>query len=137
MGTLFEDIFEVLEKDPDGRRFDKVSRFRMHSDVFDITVVLDINLGIYKMNVGDKLTLGLAASLDGNQDTGAFDPQMYHDGHRPPLLDKFEYIQYGKVFKVIDKSDNNPPLQELLISYGGMLMLIYGDPKKIKLHLFG
>eukprot|EP01025_Chloroclados_australasicus_P046907 TRINITY_DN5193_c1_g3_i1.p2 TRINITY_DN5193_c1_g3~~TRINITY_DN5193_c1_g3_i1.p2 ORF type:complete len:151 (-),score=21.81 TRINITY_DN5193_c1_g3_i1:471-923(-) len=129
--VLFEDIFEVLEKDPDGRRFDKVSRFRLHSDVFDVTVVLDVNIGIYQLSVGEKLTLALASSLDGSQDTGHFDPQIYHDGKRPLLLDKFEFIMYGKIFKVTDKKENNLPVQELLISYGGLMMLISGDPKKL------
>ena len=87
---LFNDIFEVLEKDPDGKQFDKgsslltlhactalmdyhfeqkitmyshdlqgnnncaylaVSRFRCHSDLFGMGLMLDINTDIYPVKV--------------------------------------------------------------------------------------
>lgn len=76
-GQHFADIFEVLEKDPDGKRFDKgahrkfpflsclrrilcrwavdvtaVSRIRAHSDMYEMDLLLDINADLYPVDVG-------------------------------------------------------------------------------------
>ena len=73
-GQHFADIFEVLEKDPDGKRFDKgtgngcrpsicqcvlffivlpvaVSRIRAHSDMYEMDLLLDINSDLYPVEV--------------------------------------------------------------------------------------
>ena len=48
---LFEDVFEILKKDPDGKRFDRVSRFYARSDTYQMDLVLDVNVDIYPMEV--------------------------------------------------------------------------------------
>ena len=41
----YEDIFEVIDRDPDGKKFDKVSRFRCRSQ-FEADLEIDINVDI-------------------------------------------------------------------------------------------
>lgn len=84
---LFEDIFEVLDKDPDGKHFDKglasssrprsvvtgkilehafvapvtplrcaVSRFKCRSDLYEMDLLIDINVDIYPMEAWTWLT---------------------------------------------------------------------------------
>ena len=47
---VYEDIFEILDQDADGKRFDRVSRFRCRS-AFESDLQIDINIDIYKLEV--------------------------------------------------------------------------------------
>lgn len=62
-GILFEDIFNVKDMDPEGRKFDRVSRLHCESESFKMDLVLDINSWIYPMELGDKFRLVLATTL--------------------------------------------------------------------------
>ena len=73
-GVLFEDIFDVKDIDPEGKKFDRVSRLHCESESFKMDLILDINNWIYPMELGDKFRLVLATTLreDGFPDTGIF-----------------------------------------------------------------
>eukprot|EP00898_Chlorokybus_atmophyticus_P006923 jgi/Chlat1/7231/Chrsp57S06762 len=104
--VLFEDIFDVLDKDPDGKKFDRVSRVRCRSDYYEMECLLDINIDIYPVEVGEKLALALASTLDLNAtpDEGTFD-----QSGNPSLADKYEYVMYGKLYKYADDSSGGQP----------------------------
>lgn len=53
-GVLFEDIFNVKDMDPEGKKFDRVSRLHCESESFKMDLILDINSWIYPMELGDK-----------------------------------------------------------------------------------
>jgi DNA-directed RNA polymerase I, II, and III subunit RPABC3 len=71
-GVLFEDIFDVKDIDPEGKKFDRVSRLHCESESFKMDLILDINSWIYPMELGDKFRLILATTLkeDGFPDSG-------------------------------------------------------------------
>ena len=71
-GVLFEDIFDVKDIDPEGKKFDRVSRLHCESESFKMDLILDINTWVYPMELGDKFRLVLATTLreDGFTDTG-------------------------------------------------------------------
>ena len=71
-GVLFEDIFDVKDIDPEGKKFDRVSRLHCESESFKMDLILDINSWIYPMELGDKFRLVLATTLkeDGFPDSG-------------------------------------------------------------------
>jgi len=50
----YEDIFEILDQDADGKRFDRVSRFRCRS-AFESDLQIDINIDIYKLEVRPRV----------------------------------------------------------------------------------
>ncbi|KAK1294197.1 hypothetical protein QJS10_CPA16g00192 [Acorus calamus] len=120
---LFEDIFSLTRMDPDGKRFDKVSRIEAKSEQFEMYMQLDVNTEIYPLHVGDKFTMVLAPTLnlDGTPDTGYFT-----QGGRKTLADKFEYVMHGKLYKIAEES--NTGLVEIYVSFGGLLMMLRGDP---------
>ncbi len=74
-GVMFEDIFDVKDIDPEGKKFDRVSRLHCESESFKMDLILDINSWVYPMELGDKFRLVLATTLreDGFPDTGKLD----------------------------------------------------------------
>ncbi|XP_044473897.1 DNA-directed RNA polymerases II, IV and V subunit 8B-like [Mangifera indica] len=125
---LFEDIFVVDKIDPDGKKFDKVCRIEARSQNCDMYMLLDVNVDIYPMRVGDKFALALAhtLNLDGTPDTGYYTP-----GGRKSLADKFEYVMHGKLYKISDEGSGKTLKAEIYVSYGGLLMMLKGDPSYI------
>ena len=59
-GVLFEDIFDVKDIDPGGKKFERTSRLHCESESFKMDLILDINVWIYPMELGDKFRLVLA-----------------------------------------------------------------------------
>ncbi|KAJ3677418.1 hypothetical protein LUZ60_003142 [Juncus effusus] len=123
--VLFEDIFQVKRIDPDGKKFDKVSRIEAKSQQFDMYMQLDINTEIYPMKIDEKFTMALAPTLnlDGTPDTGFF-----LQTNKKTLADKYEYVMHGKLFKISEDSSGGQPKVEMYASFGGLLMLLKGDP---------
>ncbi|XP_052207456.1 DNA-directed RNA polymerases II and V subunit 8A-like [Diospyros lotus] len=117
--TLLEDIFRVERLDPDGKKFDKVSRIEAISEQLEMYMQLDVNIDIYPLHVGEKFLMVLASTLnlDGTPDSGYFT-----QGGRKSLADKFEYVMHGKSYRI---SDNKV---EICASFGGLLMLLKADP---------
>jgi DNA-directed RNA polymerase I, II, and III subunit RPABC3 len=99
-GVLFEDIFNVKDIDPEGKKFDRVSRLHCESESFKMDLILDINSWLYPMELGDKFRLVLATTLreDGYPDSGDWNPQgLETEGSR---ADSFEYVMSGKVYRI-------------------------------------
>eukprot|EP00884_Botryococcus_braunii_P014712 jgi/Botrbrau1/23241/Bobra.0041s0077.1 len=127
----FEDIFEVLEVDPDGKKFDKVSRIHCRSDLYETDVLLDINSSIYPLTVGNKFTLKLTDSV---QADGSITDPHYNSARKTgkTVLDQWDYVMYGKIFKRKEIAPQGLPLLELTFSFGGLLLRMRGDPKKLE-----
>ncbi len=81
-GVLFEDIFDVKDIDPEGKKFDRVSRLHCESESFKMDLILDINSWIYPMELGDKFRLVLASTLkeDGYSDSGTYQKDSCFNG---------------------------------------------------------
>ena len=117
-GVLFEDIFDVKDIDPEGKKFDRVSRLHCESESFKMDLILDINSWVYPMELGDKFRLVLASTLreDGIPDTGEFNPTDPFQtsasgagastgaggtgGTGTSKADSFEYVMYGKIYRI-------------------------------------
>ena len=99
-GVLFEDIFDVKDIDPEGKKFDRVSRLHCESESFKMDLILDVNTQLYPIELGDKFRLVLATSLreDGYPD------DVYNPDPGPSRADRFA-IQFqnilGKGFPLI------------------------------------
>lgn len=78
-----------------------VSRIEGSTDGGEMEIVLDINSDIYPLHEGEKFTLALATSLDANPDPGHWNQHV-----NSPLLDKYEYVMSGKVFKLIKEASS-------------------------------
>lgn len=129
---LFEDVFDVLDKDPDGKKFDSVSRFVCHSDLYEMDLHIDINTDLFPLQRNDKFSLVLAwtLNLDATPGSDKYDAEFPTISGRRTLMDNYDYVMYGKVFKY--KETANQLKVELLVSFGGLLMKLSGDPAKLE-----
>mmetsp|Transcript_40185 Transcript_40185/g.89160 ORF Transcript_40185/g.89160 Transcript_40185/m.89160 type:complete len:154 (-) Transcript_40185:913-1374(-) len=133
-GILFDDIFEVVRQDPDGKKFDKVSRYQCKSDLFECDMTLDVNIDVYPLQLNSKYQVALASTLylDGTPSSSKYDATFPGLSGKPSLMDKYEYVMYGKIFKYKDNSQSGQVRVEVYISFGGLLMQLVGDPKKLQ-----
>ncbi|RDD44481.1 DNA-directed RNA polymerases I, II, and III subunit RPABC3 [Trichoplax sp. H2] len=128
-GVLFEDIFDVKDIDPDGKKFHRVSRLICDSESFKMELILDINSQLYPVEDGDKFRLMLASTLreDGIADDGEYNPLGVNG---PNKADNFEYVMYGKIYRL--EGDEDSAKIAVYISYGGLLMRLQGDPNNLQ-----
>uniref|UniRef100_A0A803KLV7 Uncharacterized protein n=1 Tax=Chenopodium quinoa TaxID=63459 RepID=A0A803KLV7_CHEQI len=96
---LFEDIFNIHKIDPDGKKFDKVSRIEAQSDKFDAFILLDINIDVYRINKDKRYTIGLATTLDLD---GVADSGFYNQTSRETLADRYDYVMHGRTYRITD-----------------------------------
>ncbi|GER44037.1 DNA-directed RNA polymerases I [Striga asiatica] len=133
------DIFRVDALNPDGKKFDKVSRFSARSEQFDMVMHLDVNTEIYPMHVGEKFMMVLASTLnlDGTPDSGYISTDLAEvptstcnegDGNKKSLADKFDYVMQGKLYRISEESREKQVKADIYVSFGGLLMMLKGDP---------
>mmetsp|Transcript_42524 Transcript_42524/g.52354 ORF Transcript_42524/g.52354 Transcript_42524/m.52354 type:complete len:147 (+) Transcript_42524:55-495(+) len=121
--ALFEDVFEVTEIDKEGKRFDGVSRIECRGDEHeDVQLSLDYNSEIYSLKIGNKFDFVLRTSLSDNLETINNDNEWIPN-KKIPLLDKYEYVMYGKIFRI----QNTKKDVEIYASFGGLLLMLKGD----------
>ncbi|KXZ43370.1 hypothetical protein GPECTOR_92g593 [Gonium pectorale] len=127
---LFEDVFDVVDKDPDGKKFDNVSRFVCHSDLYEMDLHIDINTELFPLQRNDKFSFVLAwtLNLDATPGSKLYDADFPAISGRRTLMDNYDYVMHGKVFKY---KDNNMKV-EVFVSFGGLLMKLSGDPGKLE-----
>ncbi|WFD32652.1 DNA-directed RNA polymerases I, II, and III subunit RPABC3 [Malassezia sp. CBS 17886] len=126
--SLFDTQFIVTQIDPDGKKFDRVSRIIAHSPTLDMTVSIDIATDIYPVHEGQQLTFQLVSSLHTGK-PGAADGVADRDAWRldqegaDNLAKDFDYVMYGKIFKYDERSTEQVTVYA---SFGGLLMALTG-----------
>ncbi|XP_047323678.1 DNA-directed RNA polymerases II and V subunit 8A-like [Impatiens glandulifera] len=115
----FDDVMKVEQLDPDGKKFDKVSRIVAKSEKSGAEMLLDVNTSIYQILVGDKLRMALTTSLNGSIDS---------EGNQISLADKFEYVMHGLLYKMSDEISGGQAKVLVYISFGGLQLMLKGDP---------
>ncbi|MED6132996.1 hypothetical protein PIB30_024224 [Stylosanthes scabra] len=113
---LFDDIFKVENLDPDGKKYDKVSRIVARSEKRDMQMLLDVNTEIYPMNRNERFLVALSPSLVLNTKDGPVSIQ-----------DKFEYIMHGRLYNITNDGSSKADLEvEVYASFGGLQMMLSG-----------
>ncbi|XP_066366276.1 DNA-directed RNA polymerases II, IV and V subunit 8B-like [Miscanthus floridulus] len=122
---LFEDTFIVTRLDPDGKKFDKVSRVEARSEQLDMYMQLDVATDVYPVCAGEKFNMVLVPTLnlDGTPDTG-----YYTQAGRKTLADNYEYVMQGKLYKISEDTSSQNAKVEIYASFSGLLMLLRSDP---------
>ncbi|EAT48304.1 AAEL000677-PA [Aedes aegypti] len=130
-GILFEDIFNVKDMDPEGKKFDRASRLHCESESFKMDLILDINSWLYPMELGDKFRLVLATTLheDGTPASMEYNAAEI-EGSR---ADSFEYVMFGKVYRIEGDDAQLESANRLsaYVSFGGLLMRLQGDANNL------
>ena len=67
--TKFEDIFEVIDRDPDGKKFDRVSRYTCRSE-FDAELAIDANVAAPPALRGTTIFARVGADAEPGRITG-------------------------------------------------------------------
>ncbi|CAG8525640.1 7875_t:CDS:2 [Ambispora gerdemannii] len=149
---LFLDVFNINDMDRDGKKFDRVSRFVARSENYEMELTLDVNIELYPLDIGDRVSLCLASSLESNplptevpkaismsdseaerkrkkeQEEKERDSWQEKRPDEVDLSDEYEYVMFGKVYKYDDKSSKGVGVY---ISFGGLLMALEGDHRHI------
>jgi DNA-directed RNA polymerase I, II, and III subunit RPABC3 len=130
---VFDDIFVIKEINPEGKKFDRVSRLHAKSKNYSMELTLDYNSEIFPLNVGQDVALALASSLargPASSQEGAEEEDRDRDVWRPDakgkrgLEDDYGYVMYGRVYRF------DPGTGEVVTAYasfGGMLMSLTGS----------
>ncbi|KAJ7399456.1 hypothetical protein BTVI_114687 [Pitangus sulphuratus] len=109
----------------------QVSRLHCESESFKMDLILDVNIQIYPVDLGDKFRLVIASTLyeDGTLDDGEYNPT----DDRPSRADQFEYVMYGKVYRIEGDETSTEAATRLsaYVSYGGLLMRLQGDANNL------
>ncbi|KAL9939525.1 hypothetical protein V8E36_001342 [Tilletia maclaganii] len=144
--NLFDTSFTVTAVDPDGKKFDRVSRIIAHSSGHDMNLSLDIATDIYPISQGQNLSFQLAASLQrtgtaaARAGGGTVDADAEMEGatvgatvqEREPwrmdagnagIADDFDYVMYGKIYKY---DEGHSETVTVYGSFGGLLMALTG-----------
>ena len=76
-----------------------VSRVFAESESFKMDLILDVNTQLYPIELNEKFRLLLTTTLreDGLPDDGEYD-------QGPNLADSFEYVMYGKLYRIEGES---------------------------------
>ncbi|KAL1818740.1 hypothetical protein DCAR_0414952 [Daucus carota subsp. sativus] len=122
----FDDVIKVHEIDD--KKYDKVSRIKAQSEELDMSLVLDVNTEIYPICVKDRFRMVLSKSLypDGSAVT-----ELNPQDQKKSLADKFEYVMHGLLYKMSEDTSGRDPSAEVYISFGGLQMMLKGNPTKI------
>jgi len=100
---------------------------------YEMEMVCDFHSELYPLAAGEKIDVVLASTL--NDDGSAEESNPVYNPHlKSSLLDEYEYVMHGKVFKIKQPSKTSHNI-EVFISYGGLLMSLKGEPRHLKLEL--
>ena len=124
----YEAMFETIDQDPDGKKFDRVSRFVCRSTPYgDSELTLDVNVDVYPIEIGAKFTYVLASTL--NTDGSPEDLTTYDQSKKESLADEYEYVMHGKCYKKTEEDDDAAEKTATYISFGGLLACVKTDAK--------
>ena len=123
---LFEDQFEVTDVDPQGKKFENVSRLACKSSTYEMELIFDVQTELYPMKKREKFNFAIARTLDMS---GADDSGVYNQSGEPSLLDKYDYCMHGTVYRYEYVGENRV---SIFVSHGGLLMKLTGDVRHFK-----
>ncbi|KAF1821820.1 RNA polymerase [Dissoconium aciculare CBS 342.82] len=125
---LYEESFQVSQVNKDV--YDRVHRIDATSLDNATKLILDINSELYPIETNENIQVLIASTLnlDGSKDEIASGWR----GNRPneaSLADMWDYVCYGKVYKVEDPETGDRI--KVYVSFGGLLMCLDGPYKKL------
>ncbi|KAL9844885.1 DNA-directed RNA polymerases I, II, and III subunit RPABC3 isoform 2-T2 [Geothlypis trichas] len=94
-GILFEDIFDVKDIDPEGKKFDRVSRLHCESESFKMDLILDVNIQIYPVDLGEPSAQPVSAWV-GEMLSGEASSAGGNQALREKLTSAAKYTEYAK-----------------------------------------
>ena len=127
MSIVFEDIFELRQLNPKGKKFEKINRLYCKGTSYDVDLIVDVNCELFELQEGERMNFALATSIktDGSADDGVYNP---HPG--PTLMDSYDYVMHGRIYNIEQKKAQTI---DVFASFGGLLMQITGEQSQLEL----
>lgn len=137
--NLFDTQFVVTQIDPDGKKFDRVSRIIASSPSLEMTLSIDIATDVWPVSKGQQLTFQLASTLkkdaaakadgaEGEQDAATAaaerDAWRLDQPGNGGIADDFDYVMYGKIYRYDEKVSDEVTVYG---SFGGLMMALTGN----------
>ncbi|PWN35263.1 RNA polymerase [Meira miltonrushii] len=119
---LFDSQFTVKAIDPDGKKFDRVSRIVAHSSSLSMDMSIDIATDIYPVSANQNLTVVIASTLGRGDSTE--DSEAWRIDKASGLADEYDYVMYGKVYRYDDSASD---IVTVYASFGGLLLALTGS----------
>lgn len=133
---IIDDIFTISAIDPDGKKFDRVSRIVGQGHNHGIKMLLDVNVEMYPISQGGKYEVALShsISLDGDQEMSSTSSWNSRQANMPSLADKYEYVMYGRVYKFeeVTGTGSSSKILAMYVSFGGLLMRVEVDARRLQ-----
>ncbi|GAY35799.1 hypothetical protein CUMW_283340, partial [Citrus unshiu] len=153
--VTMQDTFIVGKINPDGKKFDSVSRIEAEGESLEMLMTLDVNTDVYPIKENEKHVVLLTSTL--NKDGSAVG-DYYTQGSRlcwenlclpvragtsslgcgtglktgrDSIADKFDYIMQGKIYRISEEGSGANVKAEIYVSFGGLLMLLKGNPSYV------
>ncbi|CAE8678909.1 unnamed protein product [Polarella glacialis] len=126
---MFEDSFTV--KTVDNTRFERAGRLDCESITFSNNLELDINNIIYPVLPGEQIYVAITNNVSPAENPRKLNTAVDHDPRLlgKSIMDQFEYVMFGKVYKKDDKKNEN--LAVVFASFGGLLMKLQGNSTQL------
>eukprot|EP00440_Ansanella_granifera_P045970 gb/GFBE01049791.1/.p1 GENE.gb/GFBE01049791.1/~~gb/GFBE01049791.1/.p1 ORF type:complete len:156 (+),score=50.77 gb/GFBE01049791.1/:1-468(+) len=126
---MFEDSFQV--KSVDNSRFERAGRMDCESVTFGNNLEIDINNIIYPVSPGELLYVAITSNVSPADNPRKLNTAYDHDKRLlgRSIMDEFEYVMYGKVYKKDKKNDTD---SIVWASYGGLLMKLQGATSQLQ-----
>ncbi|CAO1637326.1 unnamed protein product [Sympodiomycopsis kandeliae] len=126
---LFDAQFQVKAIDPDGKKFDRVSRIVASSTTLDMDLSLDVATDIYPVTPSQSFSLQLVSSLHSNStsddtNTSRSNKEVWRDG-AGGIASEWDYVMYGKIYKYDEGT--SPEAVTVYGSFGGLLLALTGS----------
>ncbi|EST09415.1 RNA polymerase, Rpb8 [Kalmanozyma brasiliensis GHG001] len=140
--NLFDTQFVVNQIDPDGKKFDRVSRIIASSPSLEMTLSIDIATDVWPVSEGQQLTFQLASTLkketaaskladgaDGETQDAASqaaerDAWRLDQPGNGGIADDFDYVMFGKIYRYDEKVADEVTVYG---SFGGLMMALTGN----------
>lgn len=122
----FDDVIMVDRIDPDGKKYDKVSRIEARSEEYNMEMQVDLNTEIYPVRVGERFRMAITPSLHLDGKAVASD-----EGAPKSLADKFEYVAHGLLYKMSEDMSGSTAKVVVYVSFGGLQLMLKGDPSHV------
>uniref|UniRef100_A0A7S4TA79 DNA-directed RNA polymerases I, II, and III subunit RPABC3 n=1 Tax=Alexandrium monilatum TaxID=311494 RepID=A0A7S4TA79_9DINO len=127
---LFEDSFVV--KSVDNSRFERAGRLDCESSAFSNNLEVDVNNIVWPVVPGDQLYVGITPDVSPAENPRRLATAYDHDPRLlgRSIMDQFEYVMYGRVYKKDVKAKDNEAI--VWASYGGLLMKLKSDAVQLQ-----
>ncbi|AIB10023.1 putative RNA polymerase II subunit (nucleomorph) [Lotharella oceanica] len=111
---IYRDLFKVIGKDFDGKKYEKTSRILMQSFFNDVELWLDIHSYYFPITFSDMIIFGINIISDSNL------TNVYNFVDKE--FNNFKYLMSGVIFSIQTVKITNIKKKIIHASFGGLLM---------------